>query len=94
MQTKSSLTRFSVKPVETRYRDEVVSGGLPLALPEGNAGKRATQKRVGISVRFGHEDWYRIHDLAAREHTSLQGLILAGLNEVLKRKGLPPLAGH
>lgn len=54
---------------------------------------RAKNPRVGIAVRLSHEDWHRATDLAMREGTSLQRLLVAGLSELMRQRGLPPLAG-
>jgi hypothetical protein len=55
---------------------------------------RGKHRRVGIAVRLEHEDWIRATELAMREQTSLQRLIVAGLNEMFRRRGLPPLSGR
>ncbi len=54
---------------------------------------RGKNSRVGIAVRLTHEDWHRATDLAMREGTSLQCLLVAGLSELLRQRGLPPLHG-
>lgn len=54
---------------------------------------RGKNKRVGIAVRLTHEDWHRATELAMREKTSLQQLLVAGLSELLRQRGLPPLSG-
>lgn len=96
--TTSSLTKFSVKPLAAPAPDPLPAGALaPTSAPTALAAKgkkRGMNSRVGIAVRLGHEDWYRLHDLAVREHNSLQGLIVAGLDELMKQRGLPPLSGR
>lgn len=94
--TASSLTKFSVKPLEAvGGPSDAVLTRIPAPMVEPSSGrKRGTNRRVGIAVRLGHDDWYRLHDLAVREHQSLQGLIVSGLNELMKQRGLPPLSGH
>ena len=80
----SSLTKFSVKPkpdTAPRNTDAVE----PIT--------RGKNKRVVVAVRLNHEDWYRATELALREHTSLQQLLVAGLSELLRQRGLPPLSG-
>ncbi|MEJ8855868.1 hypothetical protein WKW79_14895 [Variovorax robiniae] len=78
------LSKFAVKeiglpePIET----------LPMAQTRGK------NKRVGIAVRLSTEDWHRATELAMREKTSLQRLLVAGMNELLRQRGLPPLAGN
>lgn len=54
---------------------------------------RGKNRRVGIAVRLSPDDWYRASDLALREQTSLQRLLVAGLSELLRQRGLPPLSG-
>ena len=54
---------------------------------------RGKNERVGIAVRLSHEDWYRASEFALRQGTSLQRLIVAGLSELMKQQGLPPLSG-
>lgn len=55
---------------------------------------RGKGSRVGIAVRLNHEDWYRASEFALREQTSLQQLLVAGLSELMAKKGLPPLKGN
>jgi len=57
-------------------------------------GTRAQGKRVGIAVRLSQEDWYRASEFALREHTSLQKLLVAGLSELMRQRGLEPLKGE
>lgn len=96
MSKTSSLTRFAVQPATPSTPDlprkdvhDAPSGCAP-ANPRG----RGKNSRVGIAVRLGHEDWYRLHDLAVREHTSLQALIVRGLSALMEERGLPPLSGR
>ncbi len=79
----SSLSRFAVKPAS----DAAAAAGTSLVPTRGK------HKRVGIAVRLSHGDWHRATELAMREQTSLQRLLVAGLSELLKQRGLPPLAG-
>ncbi|PND37925.1 hypothetical protein C1O66_10560 [Paucibacter aquatile] len=94
MQPSSSLTKFAIKPA-TPVAPAVAAPAAsdPHAAAELKGRGRGKNKRVGIAVRLGHEDWYRLHDLAVREHTSLQALIVAGLSAVMEQRGLPPLSG-
>lgn len=94
MQPSSSLTKFAIKPT-TPVAPAVAAPteSDPHAAAELKGRGRGKNKRVGIAVRLGHEDWYRLHDLAVREHTSLQALIVAGLSAVMEQRGLPPLSG-
>lgn len=82
----SSLTKFSVKP----HPDSAALARSTAAVAPITRGKN---KRVGVAVRLNHEDWYRATELALREHTSLQQLLVAGLSELMKQRGLPPLSG-
>jgi hypothetical protein len=93
----SSLTKFAIKP-PTPMVSPADAPAAPIATDQTSAAElkgrsRGKNKRVGIAVRLGHEDWYRIHDLAVREHTSLQALIVAGLSSMMEQRGLPPLSG-
>ncbi len=78
--TKSSLNKFSMSTAESDHAPTT----------EVTRGKN---KRVGIAVRLSHEDWYRASEFALREQTSLQRLLVAGLSELMRQKGLPPLSG-
>ena len=62
----------------------------PAPMPQVTRGKN---ERVGIAVRLSHDDWYRASEFALRQGTSLQKLIVAGLSELMKQQGLPPLSG-
>ena len=92
--TSSSLTRFSVKLGETPSASTTAAPGPDQLVPAPNIKRRGSGSRVGVAVRLGHEDWVRLHDLAVRERESLQGLIVAGLSELMRQKGLPPLSGR
>lgn len=81
--TTSSLSKYAVKPAT-----ETGTTGQ-----NGIAPTRGKNKRVGIAVRLNHDDWHRATEFAMREQTSLQRLLVAGLSELLKQRGLPPLSG-
>jgi hypothetical protein len=44
---------------------------------------------VALSVRLPRADWERLHQLAVSEGTSIQKLIVRGLTDIFKSKGLP-----
>ena len=93
----SSLTRFAVQPAGQPSDSTTPGTGVADISPRSEPGSprgRGKGPRVGIAVRLGHEDWYRVHDLAVREHTSLQALIVRGLSALMEERGLPPLSGH
>lgn len=92
----SSLTRFAVQPTTPTIQDapRVDTGSTSEVSGAANARGRGKNPRVGVAVRLGHEDWYRLHDLAVREHTSLQALIVRGLSALMEERGLPPLSGR
>lgn len=81
----SSLTRFSVKPPSNLL---AVDGENILAIKA--SGKN---KRKAVAVRLSPEDWYRATEFAMRSHSSLQALLVLGLSELMRQKGLPPLDG-
>jgi len=97
--TTSGLTKFSVKfpdpdpaPVLVPPATLEPTTERTSAVVKGK--KRGTSSRVGVAVRLGHDDWCRVHELAVRERTSLQALIVGGLDELMKQRGLPPLSGR
>ena len=92
--TTSSLTRFSVKPGEVPPATTSAAPTPDHLDSAPSIRRRGTGRRVGVAVRLGHEDWVRLHDLAVRERESLQGLIVAGLSELMRQRGLPPLSGQ
>ncbi|WP_418319058.1 hypothetical protein [Piscinibacter sakaiensis] len=95
--TTSSLTKYSVRPSGMEAQQTTISDPTvpdQFAAPSKVKGGRGTGRRVGVAVRLGHEDWARLHDLAVRERTSLQGLIVAGLSNLMEQRGLPPLSGR
>jgi hypothetical protein len=79
----SSLSKYAVKEIGVPESAETV----PIERTRGK------NKRVGIAVRLNPEDWHRATELAMREKTSLQRLLVAGMNELLRQRGLPPLSG-
>lgn len=80
MATRSSLTKFSVKGPGAL---EPLAGPMPVT--------RGKNQRVGVAVRLSREDWYRATEFAMRERTSLQHIFVAGISELMRQKGLPPL---
>jgi hypothetical protein len=80
---KNGLSKFAVKPAT----DPSATAEATL---QPTRGKNA---RVGIAVRLSHDDWHRATEFAMREQTSLQRLLVAGMSELLRQRGLPPLAG-
>ena len=92
--TASSLAKFSVKQADAYPTDQTTAPVVQSIVVAPKVRRRGEGKRVGIAVRLEHEDWYRVHDLAVREHSSLQDLIVTGLSEMMKQRGLPPLSGR
>lgn len=78
---KGSLKQFAEPPADP-------GTAAPAAVTRGKG------KRVGVAVRLTHEDWYRASEFALRERTSLQKLFVAGLSELMRKRGLPPLDGE
>ena len=78
---KGSLTRFVEPPV-------VPDATTPTQVTRGKG------KRVGVAVRLTPEDWYKASEFALRERTSLQKLFVAGLSELMRKRGLSPLDGE
>lgn len=54
---------------------------------------RGQKERVAVAVRLEREDWMRVHEFALHEGTSLQELIVSGLNMLMQSRGLRPLTG-
>lgn len=73
--------------------DQFVNQDVQSGTPATVLATRAQGKRVGIAVRLSQEDWYRASEFALREHTSLQKLLVAGLSELMRQRGLEPLKG-
>lgn len=74
--------------------DQFVNQDVQSGKPTTALATRAQGKRVGIAVRLSQEDWYRASEFALREHTSLQKLLVAGLSELMRQRGLEPLKGE
>ena len=73
--------------------DQFVNQDAQIGTPATALATRAQGKRVGIAVRLSQEDWYRASEFALREHTSLQKLLVAGLSELMRQRGLESLKG-
>jgi len=82
---RSSLTKFSVNPSVVNHEAKSPERPGPVT--------RGKNKRIAVAVRLNPEDWYRASELALREHSSLQQLLVCGLSELLRQRGLPPLTG-
>ena len=60
-------------------------------LASSSTTKQGMNNRIGVTLRLQAEDWERIHYLAIQERTKIQSLLLEGLNEILLKRGLPPV---
>ncbi|MGC9200239.1 MAG: hypothetical protein ACP5E5_15245 [Acidobacteriaceae bacterium] len=84
--TKSNLDKFTVRPTQEAKASTAPQG-------ERITVTRGKESRVGIAVRLDKEDWYRVHEYALRQGTSIQRLIVASLSDHMEKNGLPPLSG-
>jgi len=62
-----------------------------LAIPTSTLSKENSSKKIGVTLRLTLEDWERLHYLSVQERTKIQHLLLEGLNDVLKKRGLPSM---
>jgi hypothetical protein len=53
--------------------------------------KNDSDEMVQSTFRLRRPDWERLSMLAIRERTSIQALIVQGLNHVFKEHKLPPI---
>ena len=53
--------------------------------------KRGKGETVAITVRLSREAWMTLHKFAMIEGEDLQSLAINGFNELLAKKGQPPL---
>jgi hypothetical protein len=79
---------------KTSGLDQFVNQDDGSSIPTKTQATRGQGQRVGIAVRLTQEDWYRASEFALREHTSLQKLLVAGLSELMRQRGLEPLKGE
>lgn len=54
--------------------------------------KRGKGETVSLTVRLPKEAWMRLRQFAIIENESLQDLAINGFNELLAKKGQPPLS--
>jgi hypothetical protein len=64
------------------------SGMSGVGEPERQRGKHNV---VGLNIRFTRDQWERVHQLALAEGVSIQRLVIRGLSQVFREKGLPTL---
>jgi|tagenome__1003787_1003787.scaffolds.fasta_scaffold17335106_1 hypothetical protein len=65
----------------------------PDTMPRQRKAKAARGEReiVVLSTRVQRDDWARLHSLAISERTTLQELMMRGLDRVFAEQGLPPM---
>ncbi len=88
MAKKSTGLAGWTQPPSVPVAADSVAESKTVSTSSRTRGKGAT---VAITVRLKREQWERLHDFATHEGASLQGLVVRGLNGLLKDKGLPPL---
>lgn len=87
MTSKTGLRAFAAG---TAKRAESATGsGMPQAAALGR--RRGTKATVALTVRLNRTQWERLHQLALSEGTSLQHLVMRGLGDLFRNKGLPTL---
>lgn len=59
----------------------------------GQRAARGTSDRVAVAVRLEKEDWFRLHDFANRNNTTLQALIVKSLSKTMEDMGFAALQG-
>lgn len=47
---------------------------------------------ITVPARFRHEAWQRTHQLALEEGTSIQKLLMLGLDMIFESRGLPKIS--
>jgi hypothetical protein len=82
---KSKTALASFASAQTVQRNEGMSGA---GEPERQRGKHNV---VGLNIRFTRDQWERVHQLALAEGVSIQRLVIRGLSQVFREKGLPTL---
>lgn len=53
--------------------------------------RKGTQEVVCITLRLNQQQWRRAHDLSLNEGLSINQLAIEGINELMKKRGLPQL---
>jgi predicted HicB family RNase H-like nuclease len=61
----------------------------PPPAPTRRRNRGKGEKWVGMTIRFTHEQWRTVHEMAMSEGVSINQLVIDGLNAL--RHGLPPL---
>jgi hypothetical protein len=56
-----------------------------------NQRQRGKHAIVGLNIRFTRQQWERVHQLALTEGVSIQKLVMQGLSQIFRDKGLPAL---
>ena len=82
---KSKTALASFASAQTVQRNGGMSGA---GEPERQRGKHNV---VGLNIRFTRDQWERVHQLALAEGVSIQRLVIRGLSQVFREKGLPTL---
>jgi hypothetical protein len=52
---------------------------------------KGTGKTIGVTLRFGPDDWHALSRYALDKRTSIQRIALQGCSMVLAKDGQPPL---
>jgi hypothetical protein len=88
MSKAKSVTPKAVAPKKSAlaaFEAESTPAPNPLDRQKGKG------ETVGIVIRFTHDQWKRMHDLANSKGVSIQKLVIAGSSRLFEEIGLPPL---
>lgn len=48
---------------------------------------RGKSEKVALAIRFEKEDWFKVHNYAMRQGTSIQKVMVRAVSELMERDG-------
>lgn len=52
---------------------------------------RGKAEKVALAIRFEKEDWFKVHNYAMRQGTSIQKIMVRAVSELMERDGFDGL---
>jgi len=63
-------------------------------MPKANPTTEVTRgkaEKVALAIRFEKEDWFKVHNYALRQGTSIQKIMVRAVSEMMERDGFESL---
>jgi hypothetical protein len=91
---RTAMVKAARRPARKAARKKTVRAAAPVPTVRDTAGRRIRQPdgRKGILVRARPEAWKALKQMALDDERTLQDVMTEAINDMLKKRGMPPLA--